>query len=343
LSENLLSSVGLDERVSRLAADFPDRPLARVARVDRGRVVVCTADGHATLPADPRVVTGDWVLLDPASVGTVLPRRTQLVRASADGTSDGQPLAANVDRVLVVVGLDQGLHVRRLERLLAVAFTGGADPVVVLNKIDVAPDPDGALAEATDIAVGVEVVAVSGLTRLGIDAVRAVVGPGVTAAVIGASGAGKSTLVNALVGTDVQDTDGVRANDRKGRHTTVSRDLVPVPGGGVLIDTPGLRGVGLWRDDGRGLDATFADIVELAVACRFRDCAHASEPGCAVRSAIDDGYLRPDRLDAFRTLTREVARATDRADQRRAERRAAVRRGRIAREARDFHRARRGD
>lgn len=309
---------------------------ARVIAVDRGRCDAATGDGvvRATVPtsvpvpsagADPLVpCTGDWAALRPDGpdglpvVAALLPRRTAIVRGSAGDAARPQVLAANVDTVAVIVALTTRLALGRVERLLALGWESGARPAVVLTQADLHADPGEALAEVAAAAPGVDVVACSAATGDGIDAVRAVLTG--TVVLIGPSGAGKSTLGNALLGADTLATGAVRAGDGKGRHTTVRRELLPLPGGGVLIDTPGLRGVGLF-DAADGLRRAFTDIEELAAACRFTDCGHATEPGCAVLAAVDDGTLPARRLDSYRRLQRENDWIASRADARlRAER-----------------------
>jgi ribosome biogenesis GTPase len=215
-------------------------------------------------------------------------------------------LAANVDVIGVVAGLDRPLSANRLERTLVLAWESGADPVVILTKSDVSADPDGAFAAAEGAAMGVTVVVTSASSGAGIGELRKLVSDGRTLALLGPSGTGKSTLVNILVGEEVQRTGGVREADSRGRHTTTSRELVPVPGGGVLLDTPGLRSLGLLDAD-VGISVTFADVEELAASCRFSDCAHVKEPGCSVRAAIANGTLESRRLENYRKLLRELA------------------------------------
>lgn len=288
--------------------EHPGAMPGRVVRVDRGAATVAVLTGERRVDTrELHVTTGDWVLLLADRVATVLPRWSTLRRHGPGRAAIGQDLAANVDVVLTVIGLDQGVNTRRLERLVTLAWDSGARPVVVLNKADVAVDPDEDLAEAIDLAPAVEVVVTSALTGLGVDALRRGVGPGETAVVIGASGAGKSTLVNAMVGRPVRDTGGVRPGDVKGRHTTRARELVPLPGGGVLLDTPGIRGIGMWSPDGDdALDRAFGDVAAAAAGCRFRDCSHEVEPGCAVIAAVESGLLRADRLDAYLRLRGEI-------------------------------------
>ncbi|MFC7816018.1 MULTISPECIES: ribosome small subunit-dependent GTPase A [unclassified Streptomyces] len=301
----------------------------RVLRVDRGQCDVVTADGVLradtafVTPHDPlRVVcTGDWAAVEPDGtpryVRAYLPRRTAFVRSTSSKRSEGQILAANVDHAIVAVSLAVELDLARIERFLALAWESGAQPLVVLTKADLVPDPVTLAHLVQDVetaAPGVPVLPVSAAHGEGLDALAAVVGGG-TAVLLGQSGAGKSTLANALLGEDVMDVQATRDMDGKGRHTTTTRNLLVMPGGGVLIDTPGLRGVGLW-DAGGGVGQVFAEIEELARDCRFHDCAHESEPGCAVLAAIDGGELSERRLESFRKLMRENQRIVAKTDAR---------------------------
>ncbi|MFG2121164.1 ribosome small subunit-dependent GTPase A [Streptomyces sp. NPDC048710] len=290
----------------------------RVVRVDRGQCDVVTAGGVLradtafVTPHDPmRVVcTGDWVAVEPGGnpryVRTYLPRRTAFVRSTSSKRSEGQILAANVDHAVVAVSLAVELDLGRVERFLALAWESGAQPVVVLTKADLVPDPVVLAHLVQDVetsAPGVPVLTVSALHGDGLDALVSLVGSG-TSVLLGQSGAGKSTLANALVGDDVMDVQAARDVDGKGRHTTTTRNLLPLPSGGVLIDTPGLRGVGLF-DAESGVGQVFSEIEELAEQCRFHDCAHEREPGCAVLAAVDSGDLPVRRLDSYRKLMRE--------------------------------------
>ncbi len=280
---------------------------------------------HEAVGAGDLPAVGDWVAVagldgrDTVVIQAVLPRRTAFGRnTSADGYAGNlageQVLAANVDVALVITSLDGDFNLRRLERYLAVAWTGGATPVIVLNKADVADDPEGLRIAAEAVAPGVEVRIISALTGAGVaDLADDHLPPGRTAVVLGSSGVGKSTLVNALLGHDRQRTGDVREDDSRGRHTTTYRELVRLPAGALLIDTPGIRSLGV-AGATDGLETTFADIAELADGCKFRDCRHQGEPGCNVRAALDDGRLDPARLASHRKLEREaahVARASD--------------------------------
>jgi len=298
----------------------------RVVRVDRAMCDLFTADGIVRVdsslvtPKDPmRVVcTGDWVAVDPDGdprfVRTLLPRRTAFVRSTSSKRSEGQVLAANLDHVVICVSLAIEFDLGRLERFLALAWESGAVPFVVLTKADTVADSSHLVADAEAAAPGVRVLAVSAATGDGLDTLRAVLAGG-TAVLLGQSGAGKSTLTNALVGREVQEVQAIRDADNKGRHTTTTRDLLALPEGGVLIDTPGLRGVGLW-DAQSGVGQVFAEIEQLAEDCRFHDCSHQAEPGCAVLAALADGTLPHRRLDSYRKLLRENAWIASRTDQR---------------------------
>ncbi len=291
---------------------------------DRDAVVSGRLRHQALGPADLPAV-GDWV----AAAGTrtsgacvihaVLPRRTAFRRGTGDdgaaqSLADEQVLAANVDTALVVTGLDGDFNLRRLERYLAVAWSGGTTPILVLNKADLDVDVDGFRVAAQAIAPGVEVRPVSALDGAGVvDLAADHLNPGTTAVVLGSSGVGKSTLVNALLGEDRQRTGAVRADDARGRHTTTHRELIRLPGGAMLIDTPGLRSLGV-SGAADGIGAAFSDIEDIAAGCRFRDCRHEAEPGCAVRAALANGSLDEDRFESHRKLEREaayVARASD--------------------------------
>ncbi|WP_433572707.1 ribosome small subunit-dependent GTPase A [Streptomyces sp. CA-251247] len=330
-SSHPLAAYGWDEGWEDEFAPYAERGLlpGRVVRVDRGQCDVVTAAGPVradtafVTPHDPlRVVcTGDWAAVDPAGdprfVRTYLPRRTAFVRSTSSSRSEGQILAANVDHAVIAVSLAVELDLGRIERFLALAWESGAQPVVVLTKADLVPDATGLSYLVQDVettAPGVQVLTVSSLTGDGMDVFGAVVADG-TSVLLGVSGAGKSTLANALLGEDVMDVQATRDIDGKGRHTTTTRNLLVLPGGGVLIDTPGLRGVGLW-DAETGVGQVFAEIEEFARQCRFHDCAHEAEPGCAVLAAVEDGSLPERRLDSYRKLLRENRRIVAKTDAR---------------------------
>src|ERR671916_338837 len=302
----------------------------RVARVDRGRLTVLTADGELRAHPAPALLedagpaVGDWVALRGELAVAVLPRRTAFTRVVAGRTSAEQVVAANVDLVFVVDALTTAPRLRRVERSLAVAWGSGATPVVVLTKADLCDDVPAALLAVAEDAVGVDVLAVSSVAGEGVDVVRALLGPGRTAAMVGPSGVGKSSLANALAGRTLASTREIR-DDGRGRHTTTARELHVLPGGGLLVDTPGMRELALY-DDEEGVATAYADVTALAADCRFRDCAHRTEPGCAVAAAIDDGRLDPARLVAWRKLQAEAHRQLLRVDARaRAEERARLR------------------
>ena len=299
----------------------------RVAVQHRGEYDVLTAEGERRSRITSRLrresrreelpVVGDWVALDPAgAIAAVLPRRTTISRRAAhqpaSGVSREQVIAANVDVAFVVQALGQELDLRLLERYLALALESGARPVVLLTKADLEPEPDMI---AADIGDEVPVHAVSARTGVGLDAVRETLAEGATGVLLGPSGVGKSTLVNALVGDDARLATADVGADGEGRHTTTRRELVLLPGGGMLVDNPGMREVNLWIADGDLTDA-FDDIASLALACRFTDCRHETEPGCAVRAALESGELSRERWESYRKLEREVAELAERLERR---------------------------
>jgi ribosome biogenesis GTPase len=261
---------------------------------------------HAAVSAKDYPAVGDFVMLDRADdteghgiIHRILPRHSVFVRKAAGTGHDVQVVAANIDTVFVCMALDRDFNVARLERYLAIAWDSGAVPVVVLTKADIAEDP-AMQAEAEDVSIGADVVVTSGLLEDGADALQPYIRPGKTAALLGSSGVGKTTLINRLAGT-LLDTGDVR-RDGKGRHTTTHRELILLPGGGMLIDTPGMREIGI---DSADLGRSFADIETLAAQCRFADCAHETEPGCAIRAAILGGTLLEERLQRYQKLKRE--------------------------------------
>jgi ribosome biogenesis GTPase len=289
---------------------------ARVAARHHGPCELLTEHGRiGGLPAGKLEgldlpVAGDWVAVRELEgerkgiVEAILPRRTTFTRKEAWRRTVAQVVAANVDTIFLVTAFGQDLNPRRLERYLTAAWDSGATPVIVVNKSDTATDPEDDLEEAKAIAFGAPVHAVSAATGAGLDELEPYLGRGLTVALLGSSGVGKSTLINRLVGSELLPTADTSKGGR-GRHTTTNRELVPLPGGALLLDTPGMRELALWADESV-LDSTFSDIVEVAGACRFADCTHLHEPGCAVQAAIADGSLDAARFDSYIKLQREL-------------------------------------
>jgi ribosome biogenesis GTPase len=319
-------------RPARVVAVHKETSIVRDGEgADRSAVVAGRFRFEALAPSDYPAV-GDWVALeaagpsahpgDPSVIAAVLPRRSAFRRNAADANrrsagnlADEQLMAANIDTAFLVAGLDGDFNLRRLERYLAVAWSSAVTPVVVLNKADVARDLDGRRLAVESIAPGVPVIVLSALTGDHVGDLGAHLGSGTTAVVLGSSGVGKSTLLNTLLGEHRQATAAVRDDDSRGRHTTTHRELFVLPGGALLIDTPGIRSLEVAGAD-EGLDAAFDDIATIELACRFSDCRHGGEPGCAVERALADGSLNPDRLASYRKLERERAYAERRDDPR---------------------------
>jgi ribosome biogenesis GTPase len=304
--------------------------LGRVIRQDRGFVLAMTEDGTvlaAVRPKSDPVLAGDWVVVQDEAVHTTLERDTVLVRRDAHANAE-QPLVANVDVVFVVCGMDRPVNLRRIERAVTQAWQSGATPVVVLSKADLADNID-VVAKDVSTSLNVEVVPVASKLDLGLDVIRQRM-QGRTSVLIGESGAGKSTLVNALLGDELMETGDVRSGDAKGRHTTTRREL-HVTMSGILIDTPGIRALGLWADEA-SISATFPDVAEQAELCRFSNCAHEGEPGCAIAIALENGELSQERVDAWLTQVREVQENAQRATENEWRKREAKRGSRILRE-----------
>lgn len=265
---------------------------------------------HQITKAAALPVVGDWVAIRHNSAGAkatieaVLPRRSCFARRAAGDPTRKQLVAANIDTVFLVCGLDDDFNLRRIERYLVAIQTSGAVAVVVLNKADLCADPEALRAAAVALAPGIAIHIIRALTPSGTDPLLPHLAPGQTCALIGSSGVGKSTIINRLLGTDRQRTRSVRTRDGRGRHTTTQRELIIIPDRGMLIDTPGMRELQLW-DDAAAIDDAFEDVHTLAGACRFRNCAHDQEPGCAVRIAVETGRLLSTRLDSYRRLHRE--------------------------------------
>ena len=255
---------------------------------------------------------GDWVLAHVrphegrATIHRILPRRSKLSRKTAGDKTSEQIVAANVDTVFLMSSLNRELNLRRIERYLTVAWESGARPVILLNKADLCDDPEREVLRVEAVANGVPIHVISALTRRGMEALDSYLGPAQTVALLGSSGVGKSTAVNSLIGEDLQRVREIREDDDRGKHTTSCRQLIVLPQGGLLIDTPGMRELQLWESKS-GLQRTFQDIDSLAGQCRFRDCRHETEPGCAVSGALEGGRLESERFESFRKLERELA------------------------------------
>lgn len=295
---------------------------ARVAREERQQYLVYAAEGELAAEVTGRLrheaasrgempAVGDWVAVEPrpdegkATIHAVLPRRSAFLRKVAGGHTEEQVVAANVDVVFLVSGLDGDFNPRRIERYLTLVWESGAEPVVLLNKADVCDGVEARVAETESVAFGVAIHAMSAAEGLGLEALDAHLAPGRTAAFLGSSGVGKSTLINCLLGSDALATAPVREDDSRGRHTTTHRELIVLPERGIVIDTPGMRELQLWGD-ADGLSQTFDDVEAIAASCRFRDCSHAGEPGCAVQAALADGILDPARWLSYLQLQREL-------------------------------------
>lgn len=318
-----LTQLGWDDQLDEQFHDHREQGLVpgRVSVQHRGAWDVLTELGELRADATGRLAheaetsaelpaVGDWVAVaarpeeGTGTIQAVLPRRTRFSRKTTLEAASEQVLAANVDVVFIVTSLNEDLNLRRLERYLILGWESGAVPVVLLTKADLADDVEAAVAEVSAIAPGVPVHAVSVRTGEGLEDVRGHLGPGRTAALLGSSGVGKSTLVNTLLGEELFATQELR-DIGKGRHTTTRRQLVVLPDGGLVIDTPGMRELQLWVADG-GLDEAFEDVAELGAECRFSDCAHETEPGCAVQAALAEGSLAPERWQSYRKLQREL-------------------------------------
>ena len=330
-----LAALGWSDAVAAAFGPFTGSGLdpARILAEDRGSYLVATDAGEQRAQVggrfryeagdDPAAypAVGDWVALDrgsghddgPGIIHFVVPRRTAIVRLASGKRTVAQVVGANVDVVFVVASLNHDLNLRRLERYLAVAWESGAEPVVVLSKADLAEDAADSIAAVDRIAVGVRIITASAVDGRGVGAVRALIEPGMTVAFIGSSGVGKSTLLNVIAGEEVATVNAIREDDARGRHTTTRRQLHLLPDGGVVLDTPGMRELAPWDADA-GLERSFADIEALAAACRFGDCAHDAEPGCAVTAAIRDGDLNASRFDGWRKLEREARHLERRVD-----------------------------
>ena len=331
MTEDRLRALGWDDTFAAAFEPFADRAVPGRVTLEHQKIYrVSTADGeilarvrgrlrHLADRRDRFPAVGDWVAASPGSgaadegaIEALLPRRSRFSRKVAGETTEEQVVAANIDTVFLVSGLDHDFNLRRIERYLTTAWNGGARPVVILNKADLVSDIDAVMREVETVASGAPVHAMSSKRGEGVEALYDYLAPGQTCAFLGSSGVGKSTMINRLRGDERQRTAEVRASDSRGRHTTTNRELLELPGGGLLIDTPGMREVQLWEGS---LEDAFADVHALAAGCHFRDCRHNTEPRCAVAAAAEHGGLDPVRLDSFRRLQRELDAQTRRQDE----------------------------
>ena len=264
---------------------------------------------HDVTQASDMPAVGDWVAFRECDgaciINAVLPRHSKFSRKIAGRTTEQQVLAANVDRVFLITGLDNDYNLRRIERYLAIAWESGAQPIVILNKVDLCDDVSTRIAEAQQVAIGVPLYAISSLTGEGLSHLEHEIVPTQTVALLGSSGVGKTTLINRLLGKDAFSTRPVRVGDDRGRHTTTARSLILLPSGALVMDTPGLRELQIWESD-EGLGRTFDEIETLAAECAFSDCTHVTEPRCAVLDSVEQGRLSAERLENFRKLQREL-------------------------------------
>ncbi len=294
-----------------------DHEPGRVSRVNKNGCEVHTKGGTVRARISGRLrqdglrpAVGDWLAISRDDSGArtiqaILPRRSKISRKDPARATGEQVMATNIDTVFIVTSLNQDLNMRRLERYLAVARQSGAVPVVLLNKSDLCSDVEAKIGEVKEIAPDLSVIAVSAAEKTGLEKLSPYLKDGKTAVLLGSSGVGKSTIINALEGHERQKIGKIREDDGRGRHTTTARELLILETGGIIIDNPGMREIQLW-DAGEGLDDTFQDVIELAARCKFRDCRHETEPGCAVKRAIEEGTLPEVRLESYRKLQREL-------------------------------------
>lgn len=321
MNSNLLN-YGLTQEFIDKASLYGGLFLGRVTQQHRGMYKVVSEESeldavvsgkfaHESEDSTEFPTVGDWVMLDRTEgssgsgvIHNVLPRKTALARMSAGASQTGQMIAANIDTIFLCMSLNDDFNLRRMERYLTMAWDSMAMPVIVLTKADLCDDLSAKLSELAEISFGVEVLVSSAEDESGYKQVESFIEKGKTVAFIGSSGVGKSTLINKLVGEEVLATSSIREDDSKGRHTTTHRQLLVLPSGGIVIDTPGMRELQIYTGN---ISKTFEDIEEIAANCRFADCSHNTEPGCAVKQAISDGSLSPERFESYLKLQREVS------------------------------------
>lgn len=320
-----LNEIGLTDDIKNSFEEYQEKgfKLGRIALEHKHMYRVwleeeeylCTLAGRLAFDAMTREdlpAVGDWVAVKTSpgemkgAIHHILPRKSKFSRKSAGTVTAEQIVAANIDTVFIVNSLNDDLNLRRIERYLLLSWESGANPVIILSKADLATDLEEKMKQVSAIALGVPVIAISVLNEIGTAELQSHLDPGKTVALIGSSGVGKSSLVNFLTGCEKQAVQEIRVTDDKGKHTTTHREMVLLPGGAILIDTPGMREVQLWQSD-EGMSESFADVEAEASGCRFRDCQHNNEPGCAVRAAIDEGRLDEDRFNSYRKLLKELA------------------------------------
>ncbi|RPJ05259.1 MAG: ribosome small subunit-dependent GTPase A [Spirochaetaceae bacterium] len=305
-----------------------DYSVMRIIRENREKYIACNDEGEFSCEVTGKFrfenkskgnfpTTGDWVIAavipgeKKAMIHAVLKRKSIFSRKSAGQITEEQPVAANIDIIFIITGLDLNYNLRRIERFLAIAWESGAKPVVVLNKSDLCAEVEQRKCEVESVAMGVDVLAISAFNQKDLAELKKYIKPGITAAFLGSSGAGKSTIINSILGSDLLDVNEVSDVGSRGRHTTTFRELIFLPDGGMVIDTPGMREIQVWGNDD-GLAQVFEDIEELAGKCRFADCNHQKEPGCAIREAIDNGSLDPKRFKSYLKLKKEFTYLNDR-------------------------------
>lgn len=321
-----IKNYGYNGYFEAFASEYPNLTPARITVQEKElyRIVSDFGEQLATVSGKFRYeaqtiseypAVGDFVMVEHAGedgiavIHAVLPRKSVFTRRAAGTANKEQVVATNIDTVFICMSLNKDFNVRRLERYLSVAWDSGASPVIILTKADICEDLDERLYEVEKVALGVDVAVTSSFSENGIDAVRPYLKAGKTASFIGSSGVGKSTLINRLLGSDTIATNGLR-NDDKGRHTTTHRELILLQNGALVVDTPGMRELGMWGADS-GIDTAFADIEALAMRCKYKNCTHTTEPGCALRAAIEDGTLTEERYRSYTKLTTENAYAED--------------------------------